>query len=101
MSFVRKVGPTEWWIESLDPASRETARLVRLPEGVEDYAWLPDGSILCGRESRLLRWSGKAGNEWREIADLATAGVKDITRLAVNARGDRIAFVADGRMGSK
>ncbi|HTK54612.1 MAG TPA: hypothetical protein VL308_22120 [Gemmatimonadaceae bacterium] len=101
VSFVRKVGPTEWWIESLDPASRETARLVRLPEGVEDYAWLPDGSILCGRESRLLRWSGKAGNEWREIADLATAGVKDITRLAVNARGDRIAFVADGRMGSK
>ena len=100
-SFVRKVGPTEWWIESLDPASRETARLVRLPEGVEDYAWLPDGSILCGRDSRLLRWSGKAGDEWREIADLAEAGVKDITRLAVNARGDHIAFVADGRTGAK
>ena len=100
-SFVRKVGPTEWWIESLDPASRETARLVRLPEGVEDYAWLPDGSILCGRESRLFRWSGKPGDEWREIADLSTAGVKGITRLAVNTRGDRIAFVADGRTGAK
>jgi len=97
ISFVRKASTTEWWIESLDPASRQTSRIVRLPEGVEDYAWLPDGSILCGRESRLLRWSGKAGEEWREIADLGAAGVKGITRLAVDARGDRIAFVADGR----
>jgi len=72
-----------------------------LPAGVEDYAWLPDGSMLCGRESRLLRWSGKAGDEWREIADLGTAGVKGITRLAVNARGDRIAFVADEWAGAK
>jgi len=101
ISFVRKSSPTEWWIESLDPAGRETTRLVRLPAGVEDYAWLPDGSMLCGRESRLLRWSGKAGDEWREIADLGTAGVKDITRLAVNARGDRIAFVADEWAGAK
>jgi len=101
VSFVRKAGPTEWWIESLDPASRDTARLVRLPEGIEDYAWLPDGSILCGRESTLLRWSGMAGDEWRQIADLSTAGVKGITRLAVNPRGDRIVFVADGRTGPK
>jgi len=101
VSFVRKAAPTEWWIESLDPASRATTRLVRLPDGVEDYAWLPDGSILCGRESRLLLWSGKAGDQWREIADLGTAGVKGITRLAVNAPGDRIAFVADGRVGAK
>ena len=101
ISFVRKVEPTEWWIESLDPASRETMRLVRLPEGVEDYAWLPDGAILCGRDSKLLWWPGKPGDEWREIADLGTAGVKGITRLAVNAHGDRIAFVADGRTTSK
>jgi len=101
ISFVRKAAPTEWWIESLDPASRETTRLVRLPDGVEDYAWLPDGAILCGRDTKLLRWSGKAGDEWREIADLGTAGVKGITRLAVSARGDRIAFVADGRTAAK
>jgi len=101
ISFVRKAAPTDWWIESLDPASRETTRLVRLPDGVEDYAWLPDGAILCGRDSKLLWWSGKPGGEWREIADLGTAGVKGITRLAMNARGDRIAFVADGRTASK
>jgi hypothetical protein len=98
VSFVRKVSPTEWWVESLDPATRATSRLVRLPEGVEDYAWLPGGSIVCGRDSRLLWWSGRTGDEWREIADLASAGVKGITRLATSARGDRIAIVADGRV---
>ena len=101
LSFVRKAAQTEWWIESLDPSSRQTTRLVRLPDGVEDYAWLPDGSILCGRESRLLRWSGKAADEWREIADLGAVGVRGITRLAVNAGGDWIAFVAVGRAGAK
>jgi len=97
ISFVRKVGPTEWWIESLDPATRDTTRLIRLPEGVEDYAWLPGGSIMCGRDARLLWSPGKSGSEWQEIADLAGAGVKGITRLAVSPRGDRVAFVAEGR----
>ena len=101
ISFVRKATPVEWWIESLDPRSRQTARLVRVPDGIEDYAWLPGGSIICGRDSRLLWWSGKAGDDWREIANLARAGVRGITRLAVNARGDRLAFVADGRVDAK
>jgi len=97
ISFVRKVSPTEWWIETLDPVSRATARLVRLPEGVEDYAWLPNGAIVCGRGSMLLWWSGMAGAEWRQIADLRLAGIFGITRLAVSPRGDRVAFVADGK----
>lgn len=97
ISFVRKESPTEWWIESLDPSTRETKKVMRLPESVEDYAWLPTGSIICGRDSRLLWWSGKSGEEWRDIADLSHAGVKGITRLAVSPRGDRLAFVAEGR----
>jgi|RhiMetdeSRZDD1v2_1073273.scaffolds.fasta_scaffold140853_3 hypothetical protein len=100
-SFVRKLTPTEWWIESLDPPTRTTTRLIRLPDGVEDYAWLPGGSIVCGRDSRLLWWSGKSSDDWREIADLSTVGVRGITRLAVSSRGDRIAFVAEGRTASK
>jgi hypothetical protein len=97
VSFVRKLSPTEWWIESLDPNTRATARLVRLPEGVEDYAWLPDGSIICGRGSQLLRWSSSTGTSWRDVVDLRSAGIGGITRLAVSPPGDRIAFVAEGR----
>jgi hypothetical protein len=97
VSFVHKISPTEWWIESLDPRSRQTARLVQMPEGVEDYAWLADGSVVCGRDSKLMRWSGKAGTDWTEIADLSAAGVNGITRLAISPHGDRLAFDADGK----
>jgi len=96
-SFVHKVSQAEWWIESLDPRSRNTARLVRMPEGVEDYAWMPDGSVVCGNGSKLMRWPGKSGAGWTEIADLSREGVKGITRLAVSPRGDLIAFVAEGK----
>lgn len=97
ISFVRKVSPTEWWLESLDVSTHRTERLIRLPENVEDYAWLADRSAICGRGSTLMRWSGKAGDEWRVIADFTNAGVKGITRLAVSRRGDQIAFVAEGK----
>jgi len=97
ISFVRKVSAAEWWIESLDPVTRAATRLVQLPEGVEDYAWFPDGSIVCGRGSRLLWWSGKPGVDWQEIADLSSAGVHGITRLAVSPHGGRLALVADGK----
>ena len=98
ISFVRKLSGTEWWIETLDPASRATTRLIRLPEGVEDYAWLPNGSVICGRGSTLVWWSGKSGADWQQIADLRTAGVHGITRLAISPQGNRIAFVAEGKL---
>ena len=98
ISFVRVESPVSW-IESLDPATRAIKRLVALPQGVEDYAWLPNGTLVCGQDSRLLWWSGKSGEDWREIADLTSANVKGITRLAVSPNGDRIALVAIGRAG--
>jgi hypothetical protein len=101
VSFVRKVSATEWWIESLDPKTRAMERLIRLPDGVEDYAWLGDGSVVCGRGSRLLRWSREGADEWRELADFSGVGIEGITRLAVSPRGDRIAFVAEGRAESR
>lgn len=96
VSFVHKVSDTEWWIKALDPATRAVTQLVRLPKGTEDYAWLPDGSVLAGSESTLLQWDGRSGSSWVPIADLAPAGIRGITRLAVSPRGDRIAIVAEG-----
>lgn len=96
-SFVHKVSPREWWISELDPETRRVTRLVRTLPGVEDYAWMPDGTLLAARGSRLYRWAPGRGPGWEVVADFGAAGIAGVTRLAVSPRGDRLALVAAER----
>ena len=93
VAFVRKVSRVEWWIEILDLGTRRATRLVRLPEGVEDYALLPDGGLIIGQGSRLL-FCPKSGHEWREVARFTEPALQDLTRLAVSPKGDLLAVVS-------
>lgn len=55
--------------------------------------WTPDGTLLMAHSGWLHAW--KPGDSaWRAVADLDALGLKDVTRLAVSPRGDRIAIVA-------
>jgi dipeptidyl aminopeptidase/acylaminoacyl peptidase len=92
LSFVHKQSENEWWIALIDPESGAIEPLVRTPSGSEDFAWTPDGAILMGRDSKLFEW--RPGSEdWQEVADLVSAGVVGITRIAVSPAGDRVAIV--------
>jgi hypothetical protein len=56
-------------------------------------AWTPDGTLLMAHEGALHAWrSGAAA--WERIADLNGLGLRNVTRLAVSPKGDRIAIVA-------
>lgn len=56
-------------------------------------AWTPDGTLLMAHDGKLHAWkAGETG--WRAVADLTSAGLRNVTRLAVSAKGDRIAIVA-------
>ncbi len=92
-SFLHKLSPEEWMIKEVD--ARGVIRdIVRAPKGREDYAWLGDGTLLISSGTKILAWKPGADTEWREIADFAALGLKDLTRLATSARGDQIAIVA-------
>jgi hypothetical protein len=96
MSFVDKSAGEdgEWWLTAVEPAGGAQRRLVATPAGREDYAWAPDGSVWMGDDSRLLRWRpGDPG--WSEVADLDSAGIRGITRLAFSPDGARLALVAE------
>jgi hypothetical protein len=94
VSFVHKVSATEWWLTLLDPATRQTKRLVRMPPRVEDYAWTPDGRVLAGEGSVLKLFDPRADAAWQAVADLSSMGMTSITRLAVSPGGRSIAVVA-------
>ncbi|MCH7824990.1 MAG: hypothetical protein IH849_09335 [Acidobacteria bacterium] len=90
---MRKIDQDNWWIEAYDLDTGEFTRLLPTLPGREDYAWMPDGSIIMGDGSKLFL--ARPGGSWTEIADLANAGVTGITRLAINDTGTRIAIVGD------
>lgn len=93
VSFVQK-GSDGWWIAALDPATGAIERLApTLPE-VEDFAWADARTLVAAQGSTIHRWRLGASTAWTPVADLARAGLRGITRLAVSPAGDRIAIVA-------
>ncbi|HET9317573.1 MAG TPA: hypothetical protein VFQ51_18415, partial [Vicinamibacteria bacterium] len=94
LSFVEKVSAAEWWLSEVVFPGRTTRRLARMPQGVEDYAWLADGRVLAGQGNRLLALPAGA-TTWREVATYDDPALQNITRLAVSPKGERLALVSD------
>jgi len=111
VSFVRKTDQNNWWIDVYDIDTGEFTRLLSTLPTREDYAWMPNGSILMGDGSKLFQALSARSKldqvstgvdaslgphlQWTEIADLSNAGVGDITRLAVNNAGTLLAIVSN------
>ncbi len=76
-SFVHKISDKEWAIKAFDLRTR-----------------LPSGMLLMARDSKLFAVVPLNGKTWSEVADFSAPGLKGITRIAVNAKGDQIAIVA-------
>lgn len=91
LSFPQRVD-TLWWVSRLDPATLGVTPVAPALLGVQDHAWLPDGTLLQARGNRLYRWTpGVPG--WELIRVFTEPGLATISRLAVSPRGDRLALV--------
>src|SRR5712692_36747 len=93
-SFVHKISDREWAIKAFDLRTRTSASLIDTLPGVEDYAWMPSGALLMAKDSKLFSVIPLTGKSWSEVADFSSAGLKNITRIAVSPKGDRIEIVA-------
>jgi tricorn protease-like protein len=98
-SFVHKVSDQHWEIKAFDLRMRTSASLIATVPGVEDYAWLPDGKLIMAKDAKLFAVLPLSGAQWAEVADFSKAGIRRITRIAVNSSGKRIAIV--GVLGQK
>jgi hypothetical protein len=92
VSFVQKAGST-WSIHALDPETRQVTRLVTTLPMVDDHAWLDARTLIAGSGTTLHLWH-RGDSTWTQIADLASVGLRTITRVAVDPTGRRVAFVA-------
>lgn len=83
-------------VRSMSGPGAAVRDLVSLPRGAQDLAWLPSGDLITGSGSMLLAWQSGA-TAWSNVADLASAGLSGITRLAVSPDGKWLAIVAAPR----
>lgn len=83
-----------WSVQSLDPVSGATGLVAHLPEGVQDFCWLPDGSLLCGGDGVLRRLKPGLDSDW-QVVHRFEAGFGQISRLAVNEAGTLLALVVE------
>ena len=69
--------------------------MIRPAAGATDpyLAWTPDGTALMAVSSTVYRW--RIGEpDWAVVANLEAFGLRDVSRLAVSPKGDRLAIVA-------
>ncbi|OLE55844.1 MAG: hypothetical protein AUG51_01050 [Acidobacteria bacterium 13_1_20CM_3_53_8] len=94
LSFVQKISEQEFEIKSFDLKTRQTATLIKALPGNEFFTWTPRGEILMAKGSKLYKWNPAHDSDWQEVADFSSAGISEITRIAVSPNGNKIAFVA-------
>lgn len=92
ISFISKEKRT-WEIKSLDPKTGKTNVITNTLIGSEDMCWTPDGTILMGQGSKLFKLNPTTDDEWIEIASFDKYFLDNITRLAINPSGTKLAVV--------
>lgn len=95
LSFVQKNQNDEWWIYRMNGRTLEKTEITRaLSTEDHDFTWLNDGTILMAQGSQLYRIKPNSGQDWTQVADFADQSIQEITRLAVNPSGTKLAMVA-------
>ena len=94
LSFVWKKAENDWRIMRFDSEKNTVSEIAATLPGREDLAWTADGKILMSDGTKLFFYDTRStGKNWMEAGIPSTPELKGITRLAVNAKGDKLAVV--------
>jgi len=91
ISYVIKDRDSHSVLMAIDVDTRRQRFVVALPERVDTYLWLADGSLLAPEGSTIMYWS--PGGTWKQVANFGNSGLKDIRGLVVSPGGGRLAIV--------
>lgn len=91
ISFVDKSSDA-WTIKKFISADNIAPIIATVP-GREDLAWTPDKKIIMSDGKKFFFYDSVKNTGWQEIALPDSMPSGSITRLAINAKGDKLAFV--------
>lgn len=93
LAYVQKATDQTWFIKTYDVNKQSSEILVKTLPGSEDFAVLPDGTLLAGIGAKLFQYEPGRNQDWREVANLTRFGVLKMTRLAVSKDGKMLVLV--------
>ncbi|MBS1951503.1 MAG: hypothetical protein JST37_10910 [Bacteroidetes bacterium] len=94
ISFIHKTDGQNWTIKKFNPASDEIAEIAKTLPGREDLCWTPDGKIVMSDGIKIFWLDPQKDTVWKEVEiKSGFEFLKGITRLAVNAEGNKLAVV--------
>ena len=93
VSFVQKSNDVPWTINRIDTEGSIVKICDTLP-GREDLAWTPDGWILMS-DGKAVFVCHPGKTKWKEIKLASGFPLKNISRIAVNASGTKLALVTE------
>lgn len=93
--FTQQKSDSNYVIKAVNPAGVIDNRFTPIDcvKGSQDFAVDKMGNIFMAKGSKLYVWYVDKSSEWREVMDLSFAGVKNITRIAFDKNGTRLAVV--------
>ncbi len=94
ISYINKA-PKTWEIWSLDPISGIKQRITEVPNQSEDICWLNRQTILAGVGKSILKFNISSDTKWQTVMKFDLDEINNISRIAVNKTGNRLAFVAE------
>lgn len=80
-------------VTTLDQKTKAQKAVFVLPEGVQDHAWLPDGTLIYGQRNALFTVSSDQAP--RLLHQFKDEEIKGISRIAVSPQGKRLALVGE------
>jgi Tol biopolymer transport system component len=93
ISFVHKVGEGNWQIKKLNLETMQVRFIINTLPNQEDIAWLPNGRLITSDGTKLFVLNPTKEKTWSEVTVTDNRLLKGITRLAVSAKGDKLAVV--------
>lgn len=82
-------------IKSLDVATQEKKAVLELSTSINDMAWLSNGVILTPDNNKIMMYHPAKDSTWQTFHTFNKDQVFNISRLAVNTSGTRLALVTD------
>ena len=67
--------------------------IITMKKGGDYYAWTPGGSLFTAVGGKLYKFTPGKDKDWRLLADFSVKGLSNITRLALDSKGQWLALV--------